>query len=317
MTEILVTGAFGYVGGRVAKHLAQLGHTVRLGTRHPDTPPPAWLRKGAVTACDPLDDSQLQAACRGVQCVVHLAAVNENVCAVDPLLALNVNGAGTLRTLLAAIASGARRFIYLSTAHVYGAPLAGRIDETTLPKPLHSYAISHRTAEDFVLAAQARSEIEGVVLRLSNGFGAAERAEVDRWTLLVNDLCRQAVTAGRMVMRSSGDDARDFITLEDTARAVAHFAGLDRAALGDGLFNVGSGKAMPVRAVADLITQRCELLLGFRPAIVRPQSQGAAPAVLDYRIDRLRATGFEPACNMQGEIDSTLELCRNAFGARS
>jgi UDP-glucose 4-epimerase len=245
-----------------------------------------------------------------------MAAVNENISAADPVLALNVNGVGTLRTVLAAIKAGASRFIYLSTAHVYGAPLAGRISETTLPKPLHPYAISHRAAEDFVLAAQSRGEIEGVVLRLSNGFGAAERAEVDRWTLLVNDLCRQAVTGGRMVMRSPGDDTRDFVTLEDTARAVAHFVALDHAALGDGLFNVGSGQSLPVRAVAELIAQRCEALLGFRPPIVRPDSNAPAPAALDYRIDKLRATGFAPACDMTGEIDATLALCREAFGVR-
>ncbi len=316
MAEVLVTGAFGYVGGRVAKHLAQLGHAVRLGTRRAAAQPPDWLIRGRVAACDPLDDGQLQAACRGVQCVVHLAAVNENVSAADPVLALNVNGVGTLRTLQAAIRAGANRFIYLSTAHVYGAPLVGRISETTPPKPLHPYAISHRAAEDFVLATHSRGEIEGVVLRLSNGFGAAERADVDRWTLLVNDLCRQAVTGGRMIMRSPGDDARDFVTLEDTARAVAHFIALDHAALGDGLFNVGSGQSLPVRAVAELIIERCEALLGFRPPIVRPDSTAPAPAALEYRIDKLRATGFAPACNMLGEIDATLALCRDAFGVR-
>lgn len=317
MAEVLVTGAFGYVGGRVAKHLAQLGHAVRLGTRRANLPPPVWLRRGSVTASDPLDEVQLQAACRDVQCVVHLAAVNEIISAADPVLALKVNGIGTLRTLLAAIKAGASRFIYLSTAHVYGAPLVGRICETTLPKPMHPYAISHRAAEDFVLAAQSRGEIEGIVLRLSNGFGAAETASVDRWTLLVNDLCRQAVTDGRMVMRSPGNDMRDFVTLEDTARAVAHFVALDGTALGNGLFNVGSGQSLPVHSVAELIAQRCEVLLGFRPPIVRPDSIAPAPTALDYRIDKLRATGFAPGCNMLGEIDATLALCRDAFGVRN
>jgi UDP-glucose 4-epimerase len=247
--------------------------------------------------------------------VVHLASINENVCAADPLRALNVNGTGTLRTLLAAIKAGAGRFIYLSTAHVYGSPLTGTISEATLPRPVHPYAISHRVAEDFVLAARARGDIEGIVLRLSNGFGAPERAEVDRWTLLVNDLCRQAATTKRMVMRSAGDDSRDFITLEDTARAVAHFLALDQTALGDGLFNVGSGHSMQVRAVVDLIAQRCDAMLGFRPEIVRPAPHVAAPPPLDYRIDKLRASGFAPTADMRSEIDATLQLCRDAFPA--
>lgn len=314
MAEVLITGAFGYVGGRVARHLAQLDYKLRLGTRRAAIPAPAWLRGGSVMDCISFDDEQLQAACCGAQCVVHLASINENVCAADPVLALNVNGAGTLRTLLAAIKARVSRFIYLSTAHVYGAPLTGTITEETLPRPLHPYAISHRVAEDFVLAARASGNIEGIVLRLSNGFGAPERAEVDRWTLLVNDLCRQAATTKRMVLRSPGDDWRDFITLEDTARAVAHFLALDPTALGDGLFNVGSGRSMQVHAVVSLIAQRCEAVLGFCPEIVRPAPH-AAPPPLDYRIDKLRATGFAPATDMQAEIDATLRLCKDAFAA--
>lgn len=313
--EILITGALGYVGGRIAMHLATQDYTLRLGTRHAQTPAPSWLRKGSLTRCDLFDDAQLHAACRGVQCVVHLAAVNENVSMADPVLALNVNGIGTLRTLLAAVKAGVRRFIYLSTAHIYGAPLTGTITETTLPRPLHPYAISHRVAEDFVLAAHARGDIEGVVLRLSNGFGAPERAEVDRWTLLVNDLCRQAATTRRMLMRSAGDDMRDFVTLGDTARAVAHVVALNPSDIGDGIFNVGSGRPMRVRAVCDLIAQRCAAVLGFRPEIIRPASHESAPPVLDYRIDKLRATGFVPTADMQGEIDATLRLCHDNFAA--
>lgn len=315
--EVLITGAFGYLGGRIARHLAGRGFALRLGTRHAETPAPAWLGAGGnVVACNPLDAEQLAAACRGARCVVHLAAVNEHVSAADPALALAINGGGTLNALRAAIAAGARRFVYLSTAHVYGAPLAGTISEATLPRPLHPYAITHRVAEDFVLAAHAKREIEGVVLRLSNGFGAAERATVDRWTLLVNDLCRQAAATRCMEMRSAGDDWRDFITLGDVARAIDHFLALDAGALGDGLFNVGSGEAMTVRAMVDLIAQRCEAVIGFRPELKRPPLPAAPRPPLDYRIDRLRASGFAPAGGMQDEIDATLMLCREAFASQ-
>ena len=114
--------------------------------------------------------------------IVHLAAMNEMDCARDPAAALEVNTALTLRLLNAAVAAGVRRFVYLSTAHVYGAPLRGHIDERALPRPVHPYAITHRAAEDFVLAAFDAGRIEGVVLRLSNGVGAPAHAAVDRWT---------------------------------------------------------------------------------------------------------------------------------------
>jgi UDP-glucose 4-epimerase len=319
MAEVLITGAFGYVGGRVAMHLASCGHSLRLGTRAAGIALPETLRQSRVTACDLFDEKQLDAACRDVQCVVHLASINENASAADPVMALHVNGSGTLRMLAAAARAGVSRFIYLSTAHVYGAPLSGRISEATLPRPLHPYAISHRVAEDFVLAAHDRRVLDGIVMRLSNGCGAPARAGVDRWTLLVNDLCRQAAGSRRMVMRSPGLDTRDFITLEDTARAVAHFIGLDRTQLGDGLFNVGSGASLPVFAVAELIAGRCAAVLGFAPAIERPAAPATATALaaLDYRIDKLRATGFAPRARLQDEIDATLRLCRDAFAAQT
>lgn len=313
--EVLITGGLGYVGGRVAKHLAQKNYLLRLTTRKPGVARPAWLKHGVILTCDLFDDAQLAAACQGVRHVIHLAAANENVCASDPEQGLRVNGLGALRALRAAIAAGASRFIYLSTAHVYGAPLTGVITENTLPRPMHPYAITHRVAEDFVLAEQRKGTIDGVVLRLSNGFGAAERADVDRWTLLVNDLCRQAAATRRMVMRSSGDDLRDFISLADTARAVAHALALESATLGDGLFNVGSGHSTRVRDVTDLIAQRCEAVLGFLPEIVRPASVAPA-APLEYRIDKFGATGFSPTADMTLEIDATLSLCRDAFKAK-
>ena len=314
--EVLITGGLGYVGGRVAKHLAQNNYSLRLTTRKSGVAHPPWLEQGEILACDLFDDAQLAAACRGVQCVVHLAAANENVCVTNPEEGLRINGLAPLRTLRAAIAAGAARFVYLSTAHVYGAPLKGVITEETPPRPVHPYAITHRVAEDFVLAEQRKGSIEGVVLRLSNGFGVAERPDVDRWTLLVNDLCRQAATTREMVMRSAGDELRDFITLEDVARAVDHALKLEHSALSDGLFNVGSGRAMRVRDMTDLIAQRCESALGYRPKIIRPESISPA-APLEYCIRKFGATGFSLAGDMSAEIDATLLLCRDAFGQQS
>jgi UDP-glucose 4-epimerase len=314
--EVLITGGLGYIGGRVAKHLAQNNYSLRLTTRKSGVAHPPGLEQGEILACDLFDDAQLAAACRGVQCVVHLAAANENVCVTNPEEGLRINGLAPLRTLRAAIAAGAARFVYLSTAHVYGAPLKGVITEETPPRPVHPYAITHRVAEDFVLAEQRKGSIEGVVLRLSNGFGVAERPDVDRWTLLVNDLCRQAATTREMVMRSAGDELRDFITLEDVARAVDHALKLEHSALSDGLFNVGSGRAMRVRDMTDLIAQRCESALGYRPKIIRPESISPA-APLEYCIRKFGATGFSLAGDMSAEIDATLLLCRDAFGQQS
>ena len=235
--RVLITGGFGYLGGRIAADPSVAPDSVkRLGSRKKRSVPEGLPECEAVVM-DVLDPDSLSVAMRNVQSVIHLSAMNENDCAADPNQALLINSLGTLNTLQAAIAAGVERFIYFSTAHVYGSPLAGNISEQTITRPVHPYAITHRAAEDFVLAEHSRNKICGIVVRLSNGFGTPTRPDVDRWTLLVNDLCRQAVCDRKLVLRSSGLQQRDFITLTDVGRAVAHLLSLPRKACGDGLFN--------------------------------------------------------------------------------
>lgn len=310
---ILVTGGFGYVGGRVAQELAASPQRqVVLGSRAP-RPAPAWLPGAQQRTLDWNSPASLEAACEGVHAVLHLAAMNEIDAAKDPAGALIANGVNTVRLLQAAQAKGVQRFLFLSTAHVYGAPLAGRIDETTPARPRHPYASSHRAGEDVVLAARDEGRIGGIAVRLSNGFGAPAHPEVDRWTLLVNDLCRQAARERKLVLRSAGLQRRDFVTLHDTARALVHLLESPDAGLGDGLFNLGGRRAMKVIEMAELVQARCAAVLGYRPDIQKPApAAGETSLDLDYRIDKLIGTGFELSGDFAGEIDATLRFCRGA-----
>lgn len=316
---ILLTGGMGYVGGRIAQVLAeQTNNSLRIASRAPPAQRPAWLARGEMVAMDLFNDEDLQKACRGAECVVHFAAMNEIDCTQDPQQALKVNGLGTLRLLQAAQSMGVERFIYFSTAHVYGAPLAGDISEELLPRPVHPYAITHRTAEDFVLAAHDSGALTGIVVRLSNGLGAPAHPDVNRWTLIGNDLCRLAVQFGELRLRSSGMQRRDFVALADVAAAVLHLLGLPRAECGNGLFNLGGARPIRIIDLANLIADRCGEVLGYVPLIVRPQPNADEMDMpLNYRIDKLLATGFKLRGNLDEEIDATLRLCRQHFGKSS
>jgi len=276
--------------------------------------PPDWLPSVSMVALDWMSIDALTEACRGVDDVIHLAAMNEVESANDPVGALEMNGLASLRLLEAAKAAGVRRFVYFSTAHVYGAPLQGVINETTLPRPVHPYAITHRLAEDFILAAHDKKQIEGVVVRLSNGFGAPATPNVDRWTLLVNDLCRQAVLTGKLRLNSSGSQLRDFVTLVDVGRAVNHLLQLDSRYLGDGLFNLGGGRSMSILEMTERVAARWRVLTGRDIDVIRPAGDGLPAPALDYRCDKLAATGFSHAGQIDHEIDYTLTLCLHAFG---
>jgi len=302
----------GYVGGRIAQALAVSDRfDLVLGSRVA-RPSPVWVPGARVLPMDWISLESLQVACDGVDAIVHCAGMNDAECLRDPVAALEVNGVNTVRLLEAAKACGVERFIYLSTVHVYGAPLVGRIDEASLPCARHPYASSHRAAEDAVLAAGPG--MAGIVLRLSNGFGVPAHPDVDAWTLLVNDLCRQAVIDRGLSLRSAGLQRRDFVTLHDIGRVVAHFLEVPAALIGHGIFNVGGGHAMRIIDMAHIIQARCQAVLGFAPQIIRPQpALDETSPELDYRIARLLATGFVLKGDIHDEIDATLRLCAQIF----
>lgn len=319
--RVLVTGGRGYLGGRVVRELVRgdgPAWTVAVTSRaaaEPDDDEALGVRAWDLAAPVPAE------LCQGVDAVVHLAAPNELVAGRDPEAAVELTVNATVRLLRAAREAGVRRFVFMSTAHVYGAPLAGPLDEATLPRPTHPYAIAHRAAEDFVLAARDRRELDALVIRLSNGFGAPVRPEVDRWTLLVNDLCREAATRGTLTLKTAGLQERDFVPLADVARAVRHLLEVDAAALGDGLINLGGaadgGSASTVLAMAARVAERAAVVLGRRPELrVGPRGPSdVALAPLRYRSQRLAATGFRWRGDVDAELDATLALCRDAFGS--
>ena len=309
--SVLITGGLGYVGGRIALALADQGRwQLRLTSRDPSDPPSVLRDKAEIVSLDLLTGDQVKEVCRGIGTVIHLAAQNEVDAVSKPHEALLINGLGTLKLLEAARSAGVQRFIYFSTAHVYGAPLTGRITEETLTRPVHPYAITHRTAEDYVLAARDQEILDGIVLRLSNGFGCPAHAQVNRWTLIVNDLCRQAAATRSLVLRTHGCQWRDFITLSDVARTVVHFLAGRLFDSHNGLFNLGGECSLRVIDMAERIAARCEQVLGYRPQIHRPAPpEGESFPGIDYRIDKLKSTGVTLQKNLDAEIDATLRLC--------
>ena len=311
--KVLVTGGFGYVGGRVAQSLDQAGWQVLLASRS-ERPIPEWLPDSRTVVSSWDSESELESLCQGVDTIVHAAAMNEIDAAKDPAGALHMNGVVTAKLLSAAIKSNVRRFLFFSSAHVYGSPLVGRLDEAVPARPFHPYATSNRAGEDVVLAAQHRGDISAIAIRLSNSFGAPAHPEINRWTLLVNDLCRQAVTDGKLTLRSAGTQRRDFVTLTDVGRAIVHLTQLDADKVGDGLFNLGGAWSPTIFEMSQRIAERCQAVSGVLPTIERPEPTASdVSEPLDYSIERLQSTGFDLKSPVDEEIDATLRLCAGAF----
>ena len=312
--RILITGGFGFVGGRLAVHLAQAGHQIVLGSRKAYCQPD-WLPQAEVEQIKWEDAAALGRSCNGVDVVIQAAGMNAQDCLADPATALTVNGVSTARLVTAASRSNVQRFIYISTAHVYGNPLAGTITEETCPRNFHPYATSHLAGDHAVLSAHQRGTIRGNVLRLSNAFGAPAHKDVNCWMLLVNDLCRQAVLARKLVLQTSGLQQRDFVGLSEVCRAVAHLTvGHDEYMQG-GIFNVGTGVSRSVFAMAQLIQERCIRVLGFEPALLRAETGlDEQHPMLSYQTGHLAALGIAPeGLDSTVEIDNLLRFCKSTF----
>jgi UDP-glucose 4-epimerase len=311
---ILIAGGLGYIGGRVALGLHQAGYKIVCGTRHEKPLSPDWLSHMRMVTLKWESEDALISACQNINCVIHLSAMNEVESLKSPASALQINGMQSLMLLEAAKKANVKRFIYFSTAHVYGSPLEGRIDENTLPRPVHPYAITHRVSEDFVLAAQYQKLIEGIVVRLSNGFGYPATPNVDRWTLLVNDLCRQVVTTGELRLNSPGIQQRNFITLSDVVAATKHLVQLDSERLDDGLFNLGGMKSISILEMTKIVANRWRNMTGLNPPIIYPEGGPILSSTLSYSCKKLLATGFILSSPIEEEIDATLRLCQESFG---
>jgi nucleoside-diphosphate-sugar epimerase len=163
--NILITGATGKVGSRLAKRLAQRGDNVRALVRDPTRA--AGLREARIELAqgDLLDAGSLAAAVRGVDAVVHCAAFFRGA---TPEQAHAVNDQGTQHLARAACAASVKRFLFTSTGLVYG-PTGGRLaGEDHRCAPVAAYPVSKLAAERFLLA------IEGLdvrVLRLPFVYG--------------------------------------------------------------------------------------------------------------------------------------------------
>mgnify|MGYP003952193645 CR=1 FL=1 len=311
--RVLISGGFGFVGGRLAQHLHKAGHLITLGSRRACSPPD-WLPEAEVVKLNWNDFGSLFNASAGADLIIHSAGMNAQDCSADPSEALAFNGVATARFVDAACKARVKRFIYLSTAHVYGSPLTGTITEDTCPRNLHPYATSHLAGENVVLYANSCKQIEGIVMRLSNVFGAPAHPSVNCWMLLIQDLCRQAVVTGRIVLNSSGLQLRDFIPMKRVCEIFQELSTVDIAWSFDTPINLGSSNSVSVRFIAELVQARCLYLLGRSPTIHIPPSASIIKTLpFEFSTHKLAQLCLPSNIDMESEIDSLLRFCIRYF----
>ncbi|MET9381252.1 UDP-glucose 4-epimerase GalE [Streptomyces sp. NPDC002928] len=282
----LITGGAGYIGAHVARAMAEAGeHVVALDdlsagvpTRLPAAIP---LVEGSARDGDLLKRVFAEHAVTGV---VHLAArkqVAESVAQPTRYYQENVGG---LATLLEAVAgAGIERFLFSSSAAVYGNPDVDIITEDTPCAPVNPYGETKLAGEWLVRAAGRAHGIATACLRYFNVAGAAAPELADTGVFNIVPMVFDRLTRDE-APRIFGDDyptpdgtcVRDYIHVADLAEA--HLAAARRlsapGAAGDLTVNIGRGEGVSVR---ELVTLIGEVSGDSRPALVEARRPGDAP----------------------------------------
>ncbi|RMF82935.1 MAG: UDP-glucose 4-epimerase GalE [Nitrospirae bacterium] len=261
----LVAGGAGYIGAHMVRALVRAGHAVavldNLATGHREAVP------GSVPLfeVDLLDrEATAQAVAEAApEAVLHFSArslVGESV--ADPARYYANNVTGTLNLLEAMRQVGCRRFVFSSTAALFGEPERLPIDEDHPVRPINPYGASKAMVERLLEDFDAAYGLRYVSLRYFNAAGAAaegdlgedHRPETHLIPLVLAAAAgrRPAITVfGTDYPTEDGTCVRDYIHVEDLCDA--HLLALDHLAAGGGSrrYNLGNGAGFSVRQVID------------------------------------------------------------------
>ncbi|MCX3062439.1 UDP-glucose 4-epimerase GalE [Streptomyces beihaiensis] len=288
----LITGGAGYIGAHVTRAMAGAGERVvvldnvtsGVPKRLPDRIP---LVRGSA-----LDADTVARVCaeHRVTGVVHLAAHKQVAESVEQPERYYRDNVGGLATLLRTVAeAGVRRFVFSSSAAVYGDPElrpGELITEATPCAPVNPYGETKLAGEWLVRAAGRAHGMATVCLRYFNVAGAAEPELADIGVFNVIPMVFDRLARGE-APRIFGDDyptpdgtcVRDYIHVADLAEA--HLAAARRlaapGAAGDLTVNIGTGRGVSVRELVDLIA---EVTGDPTPALVEPRRPGDAPSAV-------------------------------------
>lgn len=302
--RIFVTGGAGYIGSHVVKALGKEGHELlvydNLSTGH------EWaVLSGRLLRGDLADRTAIREALRDFrpEAVMHFAAsiqVEESV--REPLAYYRNNVVNTLNLLDAMRETGTARFLYSSTAAVYGIPETIPVDERAPLRPINPYGASKVMVEQILADLAAAGDFRYCALRYFNVAGADPEGRIGQAYRDATHLITRALKTakgespklsiyGTDYPTTDGTCVRDYIHVDDLASA--HLSALDRLMrTGETeIMNCGYGHGYSVREVVDIAKK----VTGVAFAVEETGRRAGDPPALVADSRRIRKlTGWKP-----------------------
>lgn len=304
---VLVTGGAGFIGGHTVLALLDRGEVPvvldDLSTGERTAVPP-----GVASHVGDVGDGKLVLRLieeHRIEAILHFAAkivVPDSI--ADPLGYYLSNTIKTHALLQAAVRGGVGRFIFSSTAAVYGNPGVTPVTETAIPAPLSPYGRSKLMCEQMLADAGAACDLRYVALRYFNVAGADPEGRLGQSTPGATHLIKVAIETAlrrRPYMSIYGSDyptpdgtcVRDYVHVSDLARA--HLTALDHLRGGGGsqILNCGYGRGYSVTEVVHAV----RMVTGADFEVRHAPRRAGDPASVVANSDRLMKLGWQPEWN--------------------
>lgn len=265
MSRFLITGAAGFIGSSLARALVADGHHVRCIDN---------LSSGSLNNLSDISDDiefrcvdvrdldKVRSACKGVEFVLHHAAVASVPQSVeDPVETHNINVTGTLNVLVAARDAGVRRLVFAASSSAYGSEGATPKLEWMASAPLSPYAVQKLAGEYYVKNFSLLYGLEGVCLRYFNIFGPRQSAD-SPYSGVIACFVRKMLSRQRPCIFGNGHQSRDFTFIDNVVAANRLACSAPSSDVSGQVFNIGTGRSHSLNQLYVTLAD----LLGFEEA---------------------------------------------------
>lgn len=293
--SILVTGGAGFIGSHLVETLAADNDVVVVdnlsGGRREWVDDRATLIEGDVR-----NEQTIARAVDGVDLIFHQAAnVSVQRSVEAPVESHETNVDATLRLLEHARNEDAR-FVFASSAAIYGTPEAVPIDESDPKRPTSPYGAEKHAADQYCRLYHDLYDVETVALRYFNVYGPRQRG--GQYSGVIDVFLDQADRGEDITVHGDGAQTRDFVHVDDVvaANCLAAVNGTPGEA-----YNVGTGDSISIRALAELVRETTETTSD----IVHVDAREGDIEQSRPSIEKIQAgLGFEPRRSLDTELET-------------